>query len=62
MWDRDIRRVRISACRTLNEAFPRTADYACAVERPADKEDRIVLWGCAFAAVALILVLLLERA
>lgn len=47
--------------RTMNEAFQRTTEYACAVERPVDKEDRAVLWGCAVAAVVVILVLLAER-
>ena len=46
--------------RTLNEAFPRTVEYACAVERPSDRADRIVMWGCGIAAIALLLVLLLE--
>lgn len=39
--------------RTALDAF-RGPDYACAVERPLDKPDRIVAWGC--AAVALVLV------
>lgn len=34
---------------------PMRVDYACAVERPLDKPDRIVAWGC--AAVALVLVI-----
>lgn len=29
--------------RTLNEAFPNTADYACAVERPAESCADILL-------------------
>jgi hypothetical protein len=29
--------------RTLNEAFPNTADYACAVERPAESYAGVLL-------------------
>lgn len=46
--------------RTLAEAF-RGPDYACAVERPIDKPDRIVLWGCAVVAAALIVWMILNR-
>jgi len=42
--------------RTLNEAFPKTADYACSVERPFDRQDRIVLKACAFVALVWIIV------
>lgn len=40
--------------RTLNEAFPKTADYGCAIERrrPA---DRAVNWALAAGVVAVIL-------
>ena len=42
--------------RTLNEAFPKTADYGCAItrKRPA---DRAVNWTLALAVVAIILAL-----
>ncbi len=40
-------------------AFPKTCEYACAVERPYDPADRIVLIGCAVAAVALAVILAL---
>lgn len=39
--------------RTIREAF-RDADYACAIERPIDPEDRIVLKACAVLAVAFV--------
>jgi hypothetical protein len=42
-------------------AFPKTCDYACAVERPRefDWQDRLVMWACAvcFVLVAVIVVL-----
>jgi hypothetical protein len=46
--------------RTLNEAFPHTADYACAVERPReiDWQDRVVLWACIVAFVVCLAVVL----
>lgn len=31
--------------RTLNEAFPHGAEYGCAIERPIDKPDYIVVWA-----------------
>lgn len=42
--------------RTLNEAFPQTPEYASSVERPFDREDRIVMWGCVLTAVACLLI------
>lgn len=39
--------------RGLTEAF-KGPDYACAVERPLDRSDRIVVWGCAIVALALV--------
>ena len=43
--------------RTLNEAFPGTADYACAIEGPQQYDrlpvsDKIVMWACAVGGVA----------
>ncbi|MFD0669690.1 hypothetical protein ACT80S_18375 [Ramlibacter sp. MAHUQ-53] len=38
-------------------AFPRTVEYAAAVERPYDPEDRLVMVACLVAAVFLIGVL-----
>lgn len=43
--------------RTLQEAFPHSVEYACAVERPYDSQDRIVLKACAVAIVAVIVIL-----
>jgi hypothetical protein len=42
--------------RTMNEAFPHTADYASAVERP-HRHDSIVMVACAIAAVSLVCIL-----
>ena len=32
-------------------AFPRTAEYGCAVERPMDSGDKLVMWACILATV-----------
>ena len=44
--------------RTLDEAFPRSADYACAVERPRPS----IAPGIAWCALIVIFVLLLIHA
>lgn len=43
--------------RTLNEAFPHTADYAASVERPMDHADRVVFKGALAVAVVLFVLL-----
>jgi hypothetical protein len=43
--------------RTLNEAFPGSPEYAASVERPIDKEDRLVLRASVVVACVLALVL-----
>lgn len=38
--------------RTLNEAFPKTTQYACALERPAPRQsDKFVRWALAAGAL-----------
>lgn len=42
--------------RTMNEAFPHTADYACSVEAPYHRSDKIVIVAsvvCLFCFVAI---------
>ena len=42
--------------RTMNEAFPNTADYACSVEAPYHRSDKIVIVAsvvCLFGLVAI---------
>jgi hypothetical protein len=44
--------------RTLDEAFPKTAEYGCAIERPHryfEQQDRIVMWACVVGAAAVVL-------
>lgn len=43
--------------RTTAEAFPHTADYACAIERPMDHADRVVFKGALAVAVVLFVLL-----
>lgn len=38
-------------------AFPKTCEYACAVQRPYDREDRVVMWACLAAVAAIVLVM-----
>ena len=40
--------------RTLNEAFPHTAQYGAAIEKPDAHIDRFVIVACIIAAVALL--------
>lgn len=40
--------------RSTMEAFPRTAEYGAAIERPYHRGDRAVAFALAFAAVYLI--------
>ena len=47
-------------CRNSALAWPRTADYACALERPADNSDLIVMAACAAAGVILLALAALE--
>lgn len=42
--------------RTMNEAFPHTADYASAVER-SRKDDKTIFWGCGIFAVVFVLMI-----
>lgn len=45
--------------RTLEEAFgPYTGRKFEEVKRPFDREDKIVMWGCAVAFVALTIIVL----
>jgi hypothetical protein len=44
--------------RTLNEAFPKTADYASAVTR-FDRQDKVSMTACAVGVVAFICILML---
>ena len=44
--------------RTLNEAFPRTADYASSVTR-FDRRDKADMTACAVAVVSMIFILLI---
>lgn len=37
--------------RNSDLAFPRTARYGCAIEKPADHSDAIVLIGCVGAVL-----------
>ena len=46
--------------RTMNEAFSRTAEYGCAIERPAHHGDKAVGIALAFAAVYMIVAALVE--
>lgn len=39
--------------RTTNEAFQRTAEYGCAIERPLTTGDKAVTVACIFAALYL---------
>lgn len=39
--------------RTMNEAFQRTAEYGCAIERPLTTGDRAVTVACIFASLYL---------
>ena len=32
-------------------AFPRTAEYGCAIERPMDKGDKLVMVACIAASI-----------
>jgi hypothetical protein len=43
------------APRSLDEAFPNTAEYGAAIERPCtlDKPDKVIVWGCCIALAAL---------
>ena len=43
--------------RTLNEEFPRTADYASSVTR-YDRQDKVSMTACAVAVVSLVCILL----
>lgn len=45
--------------RSSTEAFPRTTDYACAVERPAPvhPHDKLIGWSSFAAAVACAVIL-----
>ena len=36
--------------RSTMEAFPNTAEYGCAIERPMDRGDKLVMWSCICAA------------
>lgn len=47
--------------RTTNEAFPKTAAYGCAIERPR-KSDRTVNWTLCLAALAIVLSLIYQGA
>lgn len=47
--------------RTLDQAFPKTAAYACALERQGSKGDRAVWWTCIVALVALAAIMIAER-
>lgn len=46
--------------RTINEAFPSSAEYSCAIERPMDKPDRIVVNAALAAAFALAVLVITE--
>jgi hypothetical protein len=44
--------------RSLNDAFPHSAEYGAAIERPCEtfqQQERVVVWACAAAVVALVL-------
>lgn len=43
--------------RSLNEAFPHTADYACSVERPMFARDRVASWAVGLMLVVAVVVL-----
>lgn len=43
--------------RTMNEAFPKTADYGCSVTRSRN-DDKTILWGCGVIAVVLVLMVI----
>lgn len=43
--------------RTMNEAFPQTADYGCAVTRSRN-DDKTIFWGCGVIAVVLVLMVI----
>jgi hypothetical protein len=47
--------------RTIVEAFPRTCEYACAVERPystrMDWQDRLVVAACLVALIVAVVVM-----
>lgn len=43
--------------RTLNQAFPKTADYASSVTR-YDRQDKVSMTACAVACVLLVCILL----
>jgi hypothetical protein len=47
----------LKAARTMHQAFPKTADYACAIEGPQQYDrlpvsDKIVMWACVIGGVA----------
>jgi len=46
--------------RTTNEAFTRTAEYGCAIERPCNSGDRAVAIALAGAAVYIVVYMLVE--
>ena len=46
--------------RTMAEAFPRGAEYGCAIERPMDSGDKLVMWACLLATVGMGVLFVLE--
>ena len=46
--------------RTMNEAFSRTAEYGCAIEKPYHRGDRAVAIALAGAAVYMIVFAVVE--
>lgn len=46
--------------RTINEAFPRGAQYGCSIERPFDKGDKLVMWACLAASIGMGILFVLE--